>query len=327
MKKFRLQGEGYVYSLLKKLFLMAKLTTLFILLGLMQVSAKVYSQAGKLDLSIKQATILQVFEEIEDNSSYRFFYDNENVDLTKKVSIETKDQEITEVLENIFEDTDLTYQVKDRLILVQSKNAKSKASGQQQKTITGKVTGEDGQPLPGVTVIITGTTTGTVTNIDGIYNLTNVPVGATLAFSFVGMTTKEVLIENQTNIDITLIDESIGLEDVIVIGYGTAKRKDFTGSVSSLKLENSAVANIANLNALESLKGTVSGLNIGASNSAGDQPSMLIRGTNSINGSNDPLVVLDGVVYLGSLSDIDPNDIASYDILKDAVSAAVYGSR
>lgn len=306
---------------------MAKLTTLLILISLMQVSAKVYSQAGKLDLSIKKATILQVFDEIEDNSSYRFFYDNEHVDLTKEVSIESTNQEIAAVLQELFEGTDLTYQVNDHLILVQSKIAKSNASAQQHNKITGKVTDEGGLPLPGVTILVKGTSTGTVTNIDGEYTLADVPAGATLAFSFVGMRTQEVLIENQNVINITLVDEAIGLDDVIVIGYGTTKRKDFTGSVSSVSVENSAVSQLPNTNALEAIKGNVTGLNIGASNSAGDQPDMLIRGTNSISGDNDPLIILDGVIYLGSLSDINPNDIASVDVLKDAVSAAVYGSR
>ena len=117
------------------------------------------------------------------------------------------------------------------------------------------------------------------------------------------------------------------MNDVVVIGYGTTKRKDFTGAVSSVKMENSPLALMPNMNALEALKGNVPGLNIGAVNTAGGQPSILIRGQRSISGSNDPLILLDGVIYLGSISDINPNDIASYDVLKDAVSAAAYGSR
>ncbi len=200
-------------------------------------------------------------------------------------------------------------------------------SAQQVQTITGKVTDNSGVALPGVSIVIKGTTEGTITDIDGNF-LMKVPNGTKqLSFSFIGMKTQVITLSGQSEFAIVMEDDVAGLEEVIVIGYGTTKRKDYTGSVSSLKLENSSVANMPNLNLLESLKGSVTGLNIGASNSAGDEPSMLIRGTNSINGDNDPLVILDGVIYLGSLSDINPNDIASFDVLKDAVSAAVYGSR
>ena len=128
-------------------------------------------------------------------------------------------------------------------------------------------------------------------------------------------------------LDVLLKEDTETLDEVIVIGYGTTKRKDFTGSVSSVKLENSPIALSPNLNALESLKGNVSGLDIGATNSAGGEPSMQMRGQKSISGSNDPLIVVDGVIFMGSINDINPNDIASYDVLKDATSAAAYGSR
>ena len=172
-----------------------------------------------------------------------------------------------------------------------------------------------------------GTTNGTITSIDGTYELGKVEDNATLVFSFVGMTSKEIKVQGKSVFNVVLEEETKGLDEVIVIGYGTAKRQDYSGSVSSVKMENSMVALSPNLNALESLKGNVAGLNIGATNSAGGEPSMDLRGQNSINGSNDPLIVLDGVIYLGSISDINPNDIATYDVLKDAVSAAAYGSR
>ena len=137
----------------------------------------------------------------------------------------------------------------------------------------------------------------------------------------------EIEVDNRQAYDIVLSEDSEALDEVIVIGYGTTKRKDFTGSVSSVKLENSPIALSPNLNALESLKGNVSGLDIGATNSAGGQPSMQMRGQKSISGSNDPLIVVDGMIFMGSINDINPNDIASYDVLKDATSAAAYGSR
>ena len=136
-------------------------------------------------------------------------------------------------------------------------------------------------------------------------------------------------IAGRSNLSIQLKEDSKDLNDVVVIGYGTTRRKDFTGAVSSVKMENSPLALMPNLNALEALKGNVPGLSVGAVNSAGGQPSILVRGQRSISGSNDPLILVDwnGVIYLGSVSDIGTNDIASYDVLKDAVSAAAYGSR
>ena len=145
--------------------------------------------------------------------------------------------------------------------------------------------------------------------------------------SYIGYLPEEVKVGSKSQFSVQLKEDTQALDEVIVIGYGTAKRKDFTGSVASVKLENSPIALATNLNALESLKGNVSGLDIGFTNSAGGTPSMQVRGQNSISGSNDPLIVVDGVIFMGNINDINPNDIASYDVLKDATSAAAYGSR
>lgn len=198
----------------------------------------------------------------------------------------------------------------------------------QEKGITGKVTDKSkGQPIPGVTVRVRGTAIATITNSDGIYSIKAANASSILDFTAIGFVPKEVKVSGQQKINVVLTDDPKLLQDVVVIGYGTVKRKDFTGAVTSIKMENSPLALAPNLNALQALKGNVAGLSIGAVNTAGGQPSVLIRGQRSISGTNDPLILLDGVIYLGSISDINPNDIASYDILKDAVSAAAYGSR
>jgi TonB-linked SusC/RagA family outer membrane protein len=194
-------------------------------------------------------------------------------------------------------------------------------------TVNGTVTDGSGEALIGATVLVQGTTIGTVTDIDGNFSLPNVPSDAILEVSYIGMQTQKIEVAGRNNIQITLREDLQALEEIIVIGYGTAKRKDFTGSVSSVRLENSPIALVPNLNALEAIKGNVSGLDIGATNAAGGQPSMQMRGQKSISGSNDPLIVLDGVIYMGNINDINPNDIATFDILKDATSAAAYGSR
>ena len=153
------------------------------------------------------------------------------------------------------------------------------------------------------------------------------PENVVIQISYIGYITQEISLGNKEHLDVLLKEDLQSLDEIVVIGYGTAKRKDFTGSVSSVKLENSPISLATNTNALESLKGNVTGLDIGATNTAGGTPSMQIRGQNSISGSNDPLVVVDGVIFMGSVNDINPNDIASYDVLKDATSAAAYGSR
>ncbi len=200
-------------------------------------------------------------------------------------------------------------------------------AAQQDGKVTGKVTDQTGASIPGVSVVVAGTTNGTITDIDGNYTLGNIPDDATLQFSFVGMKTQKIVVQGKAVIDVVLEEDKLALDEVIVIGYGTARRQDYTGAVSSVKMEGTAVSLMPNMNALESLKGNVSGLNIGATTTAGGEPSMLIRGQRSVYGDNNPLIILDGVIYLGSINDINPNDIATIDVLKDAVSASVYGSR
>lgn len=195
-----------------------------------------------------------------------------------------------------------------------------------EKRVTGVVLDEKGEAVIGANVVEKGTTNGTITDVDGKFTL-NVKPDAVLMISYIGYNKQEMAVGNQQQLIIRLVEDSEALDEVIVIGYGTAKRQDFTGSVSSIKLEDSPIALSSNLNALESIKGNVAGLDIGATNSAGGQPSMQMRGQKSISGSNDPLIVVDGVIFMGSIGDINPNDIASYDVLKDATSAAAYGSR
>lgn len=200
-------------------------------------------------------------------------------------------------------------------------------SNAQTRNLTGKVIGNDGLGIPGVTVLVKGTTTGTVTSIDGDYSL-NVGSDATiLVFSYVGMKAQEIEIGNQTVINVNLKPSAIGLDEVVVIGYGTQKKSDITGSVASVSSER--LEQIPNVNFAQALQGAVPGITI-TTNSAGaegNDMSILVRGRNSIEASNTPLIVLDGIPYNGSISEINPDDIKSIEVLKDASSAAIYGSR
>ena len=196
----------------------------------------------------------------------------------------------------------------------------------QTKAVTCVVSDSSG-PLPGVVVRIKGTDSASVTDIDGKAVIQGIKAPVTLVASILGYKTEEVQAAPGQVVQVSLKEDTQLLEEVVIIGYGTAKRKDYTGSVASVRLENSPVSLAVNSNALESLKGNVAGLDIGATNSAGGQPSVQIRGQKSISGSSAPLIVLDGLVFMGGLNDINPADIATIDILKDASSAATYGSR
>lgn len=194
-----------------------------------------------------------------------------------------------------------------------------------QNVVNGTVTNEFEQPLPGVTVVVKGTTIGTVTNSNGEYSLTNVPEDATLVYSFVGMITKEIAVNGQTSIDVALEEDVIGIEEVVAIGYGTVQKSDLTGSVA--RVTDEVIAERQGVSLMQSLQGSTAGLNVGQVDQAGENPSISIRGRTSISGSQSPLIVVDGVIFRGSLIDINPNDIESVDILKDASSAAIYGSQ
>lgn len=305
-----------------------KLTFFILMACLMQVSATAYSQATKFSFNIQGRQVFDVLKEIEGQSKFRFVYQREQIDVTRKVDLNVTDETVETILKKLFVGQDISCKVlQDNLIVIIPGTTGQSGTVQQSRPVSGKVTDSSGAPLPGVTVVIEGTTSGTVTGVDGGFSLSNVSDKAVLVFSFVGMKTEQVPVHGRQTVNIVLEEEKKDLDEVIVIGYGTARRQDYSGSVSSVKLENSMISLSLNLNPLETLKGNVAGLNVGAVNSAGGEPSMIIRGQNSINGSNTPLIVLDGVIDTGSLSSINPNDIATVDVLKDATSSAAYGSR
>ena len=216
----------------------------------------------------------------------------------------------------------------------------SGSTEQQQKTITGKVTDNSGAGLPGVSVVLKGTTTGVITDLDGKFSLSKVPVNAILQFSFIGMKPQEIKVENKTTINVTLVDETIGIEEVVAIGYGTVKKSDLTGSVSSIKTEELQQTPMTSID--QGLVGRASGVQVTqTSGMPGSVASIRVRGSSSLQGGNEPLYVIDGFpVYNGGgfgntggnaqisgLSTVNPNDIESIEILKDAAATAIYGAR
>lgn len=281
-----------------------------------------YAQSDRIDLSIKNKPLRQLITQIETKTDYTFMLD-QTVDQSLNVSVDARQESLDNVLKKAFTGTQISYEVIGKQIIL--KISRDNQSNQSRK-ISGTVKDQNGESVIGANVSVKGTTVGTITDIDGNFIL-EVPENVVIQISYIGYITQEISLGNKDYLDVLLKEDSQSLDEIVVIGYGTAKRKDFTGSVSSVKLENSPISLSTNTNALESLKGNVTGLDIGATNTVGGTPSMQIRGQNSISGSNDPLVVVDGVIFMGNINDINPNDIASYDVLKDATSAAAYGSR
>ncbi|HCE58689.1 MAG TPA: SusC/RagA family TonB-linked outer membrane protein [Prolixibacteraceae bacterium] len=283
-----------------------------------------YSQTTLLSLNLKDATIKEVLTEIENQSEFYFLYNSELIDVTRKVEIESKNAKVNEILTNVFDNGNVDFLIKDRYIVLTPDNGDVKLFDQQ-KIVNGTVTDTKNEPLPGVTVVVKGTTIGTVTNASGEYSLPNVPENAVLLFSFVGMKFQEIVVGNQSVINIQLEEETIGLQEVIAIGYGTQSRREISGSVANIA-EKSFNKGLTQ-NAADLLKGKVAGLTI--TQGSGDvthEQTIRLRGTSSLTGSSQPFIVIDGVPGM-SLSSVAPHDIESISVLKDASAAAIYGSR
>jgi len=313
--------------MLKKLIDIMKLTSLIFFLALFQVSATSYSQVTRLNLRFQNETLESVFEKIEANSEFSIFYKNELIKSSYAKSGIFRDALIFEILDEVLAAENLTYTVKDKLIIIVPKEQvqQQEAGLQQQPGVSGKVTDKSGEPMPGVTVVVKGTTMGTITDASGNYALGNVPPNATLVFSFVGMRTQEVIVGNQTAINVSLQEETFGIEEVVAVGYGTMKKSDLTGSSVSVNIE--AFRESPNVSILQSLQGSVPGVTIGQTTRPGQEASIDIRGVSTLSGNKSVLIVVDGIIFSGRFSDINPADVASVEVLKDASSKAIYGAQ
>ncbi len=327
MKKIRIKGRGNP-SVWNKCFLLMKLTFLFLLLGLMQVSASVYSQTTKLTLDMRNKKIVDVLEEIERQSEFRFAYSSEYIDVNHRITVELTDKSIDEILQILFDPNEVRYVVKDRHILLYPKGMEGERISpikiSQQKTVSGTVVDNSGQPLPGVTIMVKGTGNGTVTDVNGTYSLSGVGDDAVLLFSFVGMQTQEIKVAGKLSIDVVMREDIIGIDEVVAIGYGTQRKGDVTSAITSIKSEDFSVGKIND--AAELVKGKIAGLSIvKASGDPNATSNIMLRGITTIKGSVSPLVLVDGIE--GSLTTVAPENIASIDVLKDASAAAIYGTR
>ncbi len=287
-------------------------------------SANSYSQNTRLNLTAKNSTIVELIQNIEAQSKFVFLYQAEDLNLDKKIDVDFKNATIQEILDVALEGESISYEIFDRQILL-SKDEKSLPGVQQQKhDVSGIVIDKSGLPLPGVTALIKGTTMGAITDNDGKYVLSDLTDDAVLVFSFVGMKTKEIAVGNKTVINVTLDEETIGLDEVVAVGYGTQSRRTLTSAISKVKgniLEDVPITTVG-----DGLKGKIAGVRVTTTNSQpGSNVEIRIRGGSSINNSNDPLILIDGVER--SMEELNPNDIESIEVLKDAASTAIYGAR
>jgi len=326
----------------KKILKMLRLTVFCFFLSLIQIMAMdSYSQQTRLSLNQNNQRLEDVLKTIEDKSEFFFMYNRDLINVDRIVNINANNQTIGAILNELFKGTDIRYSVVNRQIILSNIKGVPEAT-QQQKPITGKVTDSTGAPIPGATIVITGTTTGAITDIDGNYSL-SVPSNAkSLKVSFVGLKTVEVQIGASTKINIMLDPETTTIDEVVAIGYGTMKKRDLTGAISSVRAEDMVVSSNSDIGHL--LQGKAAGLMI-RQNSAqpGGGLDILIRGAGSINASNDPLIVVDGFPITdlqqpesgtryqagtqSILNSFNPNDIQSIEVLKDASATSIYGAR
>ena len=328
MKKTLRKRENFKDFRPLKMFLSMRLIIFFICLSSFGAnSPSSYSQNAKLTFEVKNSSIKDVLKKIQNESEFYFLYNNNLIDVERSVNLSVKKEKIKDILDLIFNKNQVVYTVKDKQIVLSPKNIIKNSPVAVQSEVSGIVVDEFGVPLPGVSVALKGTSTGALTDFDGKFFLKAMSTSV-LIFSYVGMETQEVVVGKQATLNITMLADEVGLDEVVVIGYGTAKKRDLTGSVASFNAEK--VEQIPNVSVIQALQGTVAGLNVGAVDAAGENPSLTVRGQTSLSSgaaANAPLIVVDGIIYRGSLIDLNKNDIESIDVLKDASSAAIYGSQ
>lgn len=325
MEKKRFSLISGIYVCWKsKFFKKMRITLILLLIVISQVFALgTYSQNARLNLNYSNVTIAKVLDAIENQSEFFFMYEASKVDVNQIVTIVATNQTVPKILDQLFQNSDITYKIDNRQIALSTESIALQS--QQQRSISGRVTDTTGAGLPGVSVVIKGTTNGVITDMDGNYTLPKVPVNAILQFSFVGMKSQEVKVGTQSSINILLIEESIGIDEVVAIGYGKEKRVNVIGSVSQIsasKIENRSLPQLTN-----ALSGQMSGVTViqNSGKPGGSNSSIRVRGEGSFGATPEALVIIDGIP--GKLDDVNMNDVESVSVLKDASSAAIYGAR
>jgi TonB-linked SusC/RagA family outer membrane protein len=304
-------------------FLYRKFCLLLIMIGISQL---IYAQSSLLNLRLNDVAIEDIINTIEEQSDYRFLYNKKMVNVMVKTSIAAQNENIVAVLDKLFQNTNIAYTITGQQIVLNKKGAfETVSTTSQPKKIRGTVTDTNGEPIIGVNVMIAGSNTGTVTDIDGNYNL-DVTEDDILRFLYLGYTTQEVKVANQSVISVELEENVQTLSDVVVVGYGVQKKVNLTGSVvaiSSQKIESRATPNLST-----ALAGLASGVSVrqGSGDPGNDGANIRIRGIGTFDGNyRSPMIIIDGAE--AEINSVNPEDVESISVLKDAGSAAIYGSR
>ena len=319
-----------------KIFRALKLSTLCLILGVEAgVATESYSQKTTFTISVQDQSVKEVFDYIEQHSEFIIFYLDETIDVNRKVSVNLKDQRVENILEQLFKNTDVTYTINDRQILLSKRKEVTEVAPvvavvqQKKNTVTGVVLDPTGMPVIGANIMVKGTTIGTITDMDGKFSL-DVDKDATLVISYIGFASQEIKVGNQTKLSIALKEDSEALDELVVVGYGTKTKATLTGSVSIIEdklLENRPTTRMTDL-----LQGAAAGVQVTRGNSGrikGNNSGISVRGFTS---RYDPgiLIVIDGIAQKDNnsyaLDNINPDDVESISILKDA-QAAIYGAR
>jgi TonB-linked SusC/RagA family outer membrane protein len=320
-----------------KLLRVMKITFILLIVSILEIKAEVYAQ--KLNLSKKNAPLEQIFKEIRKQNGYNFLYNPEMLNQTKPISITVNNASLEEVLQKCFQDQPVTYVVTNNTVVVSKKPAGDIIKQAKDIKITGRVVDTKDLPLPLVTIKLKGTNIGAVTDQNGNYTI-NVPDGnAVLVFSFMSFVTQEIMVNNRNVINVRLAEDVKSLEDVIVVGYGTQKKANITGAIATFNTKNLEERPLIRVD--QALVGQMAGVHVSQTTGVpGRGFSIQVRGTGSITASNEPLYVIDGFPLAvngqnsnggytngNPLDNINPNDIESIQVLKDASAAAIYGSR
>ena len=311
---------------IKHLFHIMKITTLilFIFAGT-AFATETYSQVMKVTVMADKISTGKVINEIEKQTDYLFVYNVNEVNLKRTVQVNAENKSVAEVLNKVFEGTDIYYAMEGKNIMLMSKAKENSSVQQTENKIKGVVKDTNGEPIIGANITVKGQSIGTITDIDGRFIL-EASTNALLQVTYIGYVSQELQVNNRKEITIILQEDAKALEEVVVIGYGTAKKSDLTGSTAQIKPEALTASVVGN--ALESLQGKAAGVAVFNDNKPGASPSIRVRGSGSITASNEPLYVVDGFPLMdGNISDLNPSDIESMEILKDASSTAIYGSR
>jgi len=311
------------YHQITKFAKIMKLSLLICILSIGHIFASnTYSQETELTVKLNNVSVKKILTNIENNSDFRFVYSNELIDVNRKVNIDVKDVKISNVLNTLFKGQGVEHKLIDKQIILSiTQKTPNSFISQQTKTISGVISDATGS-IPGVSIVVKGTTIGTVSDFDGMYNI-NANKGDVLIFSYIGYTSKEIIVESSNIINVTLKADLLKLDEVVVVGYGNLKKSDLTAAISSVKSEDLVKSSASN--PALALQGRVAGVSITQTSGApGSGIDIKVRGLGTV-GNNTPLYIIDGIP--GSMYYLSTEDIESIEILKDAAAAAIYGSR